>query len=954
MLTTKEKIFNYMAKKVIKNGKIILIIWVVLFLLLLPFVLKANSVIGLNENGSSGISTQSQTAQNIMSSQFPSSNNNSSLIVVITAPDVLSNQTKNIALNITQKISSDKNIVRLSQIESLYNAYEYILANVTITLSNNSYLTKAGVYQLNHLLFYLPKTFLEVLITKYKGNISESSNASMIALNIATQNITNSTVKNGYYFFMNFFTQQWLKSFNNNSNNVDLWAILNSTLNTTAPPFIKNFMPVSLQGIALSDFYSFSINNYSFANNIVKFVAVYLSKNSGFPYWYVYSIASHGNYTYAQSVKFSYAIVKDYAPLDYPLAIPSLLLKNFVSPSNDTMIMLLEFSINDSYTVNGQPAMVSNAGYVEKDINDYSNVFVTGSDAFSYDSNVVMDHDLSLLIPITVIMIFLVTALYFRSVITPLITFLGIGFSIAMGYALIYFIGTYVAAVDFTVPTILIAILMAVGTDYSIFIISRYREELALTKNREKAMETALTWAGESIFLSGSTVIISFLTLGIAHINFIRTMGLIVGISVFIALLISFSLTPTIILIGKGHSFWPLTGNKWEEFEKNYLKRRTEKSGYFYRAGRTATKNYIPILVIAVLLSFVAAYGLLSMHTTYNELSALPQSMMSLKGLNALSSGFGEGYVSPTYILFTFNTPIVKNNTININAFNLLRSAYINISRISGINNITSPVSPDGKLINYTKLNMLSPIGLKVDSFIGKNNKTALFNIVLSPSPDSQNAMGIIKSIRSYLGSLKSNLLTGSYVGGESASTLDMVNILNSNFNIMEIVVVIAIFIVLVFALSSLPLPSFAIISVVLTISWTLALMWILFSIVWNYSIFWVIPIMLFIVLIGLGMDYNIFILTRIREESFKIDNIEEAISISIGETSGIITAAAVIMAASFGALFLSSTLLLKQFGFALPVAVLFDAMVVRTYIMPAFMKALGKWNWYMPGKKIK
>jgi RND superfamily putative drug exporter len=108
-------------------------------------------------------------------------------------------------------------------------------------------------------------------------------------------------------------------------------------------------------------------------------------------------------------------------------------------------------------------------------------------------------------------------------------------------------------------------------------------------------------------------------------------------------------------------------------------------------------------------------------------------------------------------------------------------------------------------------------------------------------------------------------------------------------------------------------------------------------------------PLFLFVTLLGLGMDYNIFILTRIREESSKGQKLNDAIVHAIEQTGGIITAAAIILAGSLGALMLSSDLLLKEIGFAFSVSILLDALLVRTYLVPAVMSVLGKWNWYNP-----
>jgi RND superfamily putative drug exporter len=115
--------------------------------------------------------------------------------------------------------------------------------------------------------------------------------------------------------------------------------------------------------------------------------------------------------------------------------------------------------------------------------------------------------------------------------------------------------------------------------------------------------------------------------------------------------------------------------------------------------------------------------------------------------------------------------------------------------------------------------------------------------------------------------------------------------------------------------------------------------------------ILWMVPLIIFVILMGIGMDYNVFILTRIREEVHKGKEIKRAVVDAVDWTGGIITALALIMAGAFGTIMLSSNAMLQQFGFALLAAVLLDAMVVRTYIVPAAVAVMGKWAWWAPGR---
>jgi RND superfamily putative drug exporter len=188
------------------------------------------------------------------------------------------------------------------------------------------------------------------------------------------------------------------------------------------------------------------------------------------------------------------------------------------------------------------------------------------------------------------------------------------------------------------------------------------------------------------------------------------------------------------------------------------------------------------------------------------------------------------------------------------------------------------------------------------------------------------------------------------YVGGATAVIHDLKIDLDQQFTTMEIIVVIGIFVVLLIVLGAVLLSLFAIVSIMLSITWAFAVTVTLFGSVMGEPILWIIPLILFIMLMGIGMDYNVFILTRIREEIHKGKSDKDAVVEALDWTGGIITALAIIMGSAFSMMMVSSTMMLKEIGFALAFAILLDAMVVRTYIVPAIMTVLGKWAWWAPG----
>jgi RND superfamily putative drug exporter len=139
--------------------------------------------------------------------------------------------------------------------------------------------------------------------------------------------------------------------------------------------------------------------------------------------------------------------------------------------------------------------------------------------------------------------------------------------------------------------------------------------------------------------------------------------------------------------------------------------------------------------------------------------------------------------------------------------------------------------------------------------------------------------------------------------------------------------------------------------TVLLNVTWTIAMTMIIFQYGYGSPVLWMMPLILFVVAMGLGMDYDIFLTTRIREEVLKGKTDAQAITTAVERTGGIITACGLVMAGAFGSMMLSTTVLLREFGFGLAFAILLDAMILRIYLVPAIMLLLEKWNWYAPGR---
>lgn len=239
------------------------------------------------------------------------------------------------------------------------------------------------------------------------------------------------------------------------------------------------------------------------------------------------------------------------------------------------------------------------------------------------------------------------------------------------------------------------------------------------------------------------------------------------------------------------------------------------------------------------------------------------------------------------------------------------------------------------------------PLGLlSIDGMHGKST------VIMIDEPMSALAMTTIDEIRGVMNDTVANsggLITAAWTTGSVAITYDISEIVNEEFMWIEVGVVILIFLLLFFVMRSYLTPLRAIVTILMSIAWTLGLTHIIFGWWLGMDIIWVIPIVLLVVCLGLGMDYDILLTTRIRENRLKGMSNDDAIQHAVEKSGAVITLCGLIMAGTFSTLMLSSSPMLMQFGFALGFAILVDALIVRTYIVPAIMHLLGDWNWKGP-----
>ena len=951
--------FKRLGHFVNRRRRYVVVAWVLALVLLVPVIITVGSSTSLNLGTASGSQLESVQASNLISAQFAKTVANSTLLVVVQGKNVSSPSTQEFVANLTHYVGSDHGIRGLNQTVDVYAPLYSSIGGINRAV----YSSVDGANKTAGLLLGIPALYLGAWEQAYSksGNLTYADGAAFSYAAGALSSMNATSYRDYSSHVLSLFSSAWASSWSDpRLANVSVLARATLVARSSGMEYAASYMPASkgfddalLGSVTLAEYVT--ENSSAIGSRIVAFAQGYVSNSTGLSQRFVSSAYGLGR-TYGNSSLYALTGSIIWNPGAYGVTGAfSSLISSLVSPARQTTLVTLSLDQSSDANVVALRSAVSAVLGQSDPASGVSSALVTGGDAISYDFGQSTQADITLILPITIMLLIVATGLFFRSVLTPFLTLGTIGVALGISQVFIVLVSVLVAKPDFTVPTILLTILIGVGTDYSVFVLARYREERVKGATVPDAVETSVTWAGESIATSGATVIISFLALSFTSVIFLRTIGYVVGLGVLVALLVALTMVPAIVGMIGGRTFWPNSGDRFARYSQSVLHKLGTKRGYFSRSGAFAVKRAWVLIFLALVATGPALYVYANTTPTFDFLSAAPSNLQSISASNQLTAAFGSGALFPTYVVMTFSQPVVSGRAFNASEMSTIQSATSYLLGSPDVRNVTSPTMVYGSSVAYDNTNYSTTSGKSdlsgILQSVGKDNKTVLFTVGLSISPDSTRGISDAQSMRQALHSHygSSPGVTGIYFGGEGGSILDTKNVFDSQFNSIVPIVAVGVALVLLVVLGSLFLPLFAVLSVLMSIVWTLATTEVVFGQFYSFQVLFVTPFFLFVVLLGLGMDYNIFILTRIREEAIKGKHLHDAIVGAIEQTGAVITAAAIILAGSLGSLMISSDLFLKQLGFSLAYAILIDALVVRTYIVPAVMSKVGRWNWYSP-----
>ncbi|WP_207393897.1 MMPL family transporter [Actinomadura formosensis] len=491
------------------------------------------------------------------------------------------------------------------------------------------------------------------------------------------------------------------------------------------------------------------------------------------------------------------------------------------------------------------------------------------------------------------------------------------------GIGLIKLVGYVVPAPDFTV---LVAALigLGVGIDYALFIVTRYKESLQDGDEPESATVKAITTAGHAVLFAGTTVVIALLGLVAMGQRLMTGVAIGASVTVLVTMLAAVTLLP---------AFLGFTGHKISSLRlPRRASRRREPAGVPAREHRTPAERWAGVvqrrpLVAAVLAGaglLVLAAPALSMRLSLPDASVQPHDRSSYTSYKILSEGFGPGYGAP----LVFATRVGSGDAD-------LRPAVEAVGRTGGIAYVTPPRA-------------------------SKDGQAATFMAFPKTGYQDEATADLVHRLRDDV-LPKASGGDGVYVGGPNAAAIDFAEEVGSRLPLMIAVVIAMSLLLLVVLVRSVTIALQAAVMNLLSIGAAYGVLVAIVQWGWLGSALgfptdmpvttWV-PMMMFPLLFGLSMDYEVFLISRVREEYERTGDTRAAVTRGLARTAKVITAAAAIMIAVFTTSLLGPDVAVKQIGLGMAVAVLIDATIVRMILVPAVMELCGKANWWMPGRR--
>jgi uncharacterized membrane protein YdfJ with MMPL/SSD domain len=565
--------------------------------------------------------------------------------------------------------------------------------------------------------------------------------------------------------------------------------------------------------------------------------------------------------------------------------------------------------------------------------------YLSGYPAINHDTQDIFNEDLARGESIAVPIALLVLAFMFGTLggIAVPVVFAAMTIPVALGFVWIF---AHVMEMAIYVTNIVALIGLAIAVDYSMFVVFRFREELAHTEDTHAALRTAMATAGRATLFSGGVVAIGLSLLVFMPLPFMRSMGVGGLLVPLVSIAASATLLPALLAVmGRGV-------NRWRIIPRRVLERRSAKdvTGLWHRLATSIMRRPVLWFVAAGGLMLALALPALGLALTGGDNRGVPLTTEATRGLHVLETAVGPGALAPHQLV------------VDTRRAGGARDPAV----VAAERRFVAQLRRDPEIIPETILapSVLSPAQARQANLVDPDGRVLQIRAAGREDSGEPSSMELVERIRErYVPAAGFPRSAEVLLSGAPAFGVDFLDRAYGAFPWLLLAVLVVSYLLLLRAFRSVVLPAKAVVMNLLSVSATYGVLVLAFQHGWGEPFGlqqspqvegWI-PIFLFAMLFGLSMDYEVFLLSRIREEwEHRHDN-EHAIAFGLEHTGRIITAAAIIMIAAFSGFLAGSFVGLQEFGLGLAAAILLDATIVRAILVPATMKLLGPWNWYLP-----
>ena len=483
---------------------------------------------------------------------------------------------------------------------------------------------------------------------------------------------------------------------------------------------------------------------------------------------------------------------------------------------------------------------------------------------------------------------------------------------------------SHTLTVSTVAPTLATMIGLGVGIDYALFIVTRHFRGLRDGLEVHESIARAVATSGGAVSFAGGTVTIALVSLAVAGIPLVTTMGLTAAIAVVVAVLAALTLLPATLAIAGPH----INSLRVRGRHLDHRHKAAPDQGLWARWAAGVADRPVIAGLAALAILIPLAIPLLSLNLGQKDVAALPTSTTARQAYDLLSENFGPGVNGPLIVAVSLGSPAQGSGDPR------LQTLEQDVAKTPGVAAVT-PVQVD------------------------KTGTTAYFNAIATTGPAEQATADLVNDLRSNVipAAEKGTNMTA-YVGGSTAANADLASEISSKL-LLQILVVIALsFVLLMLAFRAVLIPLQAAVMNVLSIAASYGVLTAMFQWGWLHSLIGLdgpvpivsyVPLFMFAILFGLSMDYEVFLISQIGERYAEGEGNRRSVVSGLVNSAGVITTAATIMVFVFGSFVLNGDPTVKQFGIGLAIAVILDATIVRCLLVPAAMVKMGKANWYLP-----